>query len=138
MSFRQIISLFFSMAVFTSIIISCGSSDPPPAPLALFEPEIVSDPDSFSFQATETENVTAAISYTWSNIGVQATVDHSSVVTAGTAVVKIYDSLDSLVYDSGLLASANESSTIGVAGDWTIIVTLSRCYGTLNFRVQKL
>ena len=118
-------------------VIGCNSASPTD-PLANFQPEIVNNADNFSFQATAIENVTAVISYNWSNSGTQATINHSSVVDSGTAVVAIYDNNDSLVYTNGLVASLNEPSSVGVAGTWRIVVTLVNVYGTLNFTSQML
>ena len=118
------------------LIAGCGSD--PAAPLSAFQPEIVNNPDSFAFQATGLSGVTATVSYDWQNSGTRASVDHSSTVTAGTAEVRIYDANDSLMYSSGLLASGTEQTTAGAAGTWRIVVVLTGCEGTLNFRAQKL
>ena len=120
------------------LILGCGSSNPPAAPLSAFQPEIINTADNFQFQATGTQNVSATVSYVWSNSGTRATVNHSSVVDSGTATVWIYDANDSLVYTNGLVASLNEPTQTGVAGNWRIRVTLNQCYGTLNFRAQML
>lgn len=122
--------------VLVSMAVGCGS-DKPSAPLAAFSPEIVNNTDNFSFQATDTRNVTTTVQYTWSNSGNQATIDHSSALSSGIASIVLLDANGTEVYQSGLLASGTPSSLVGVAGDWTIRVTLSHCYGTLNFRVQK-
>jgi len=120
------------------VILGCGSSNPPVSPLAPFQPEIFNNPDNFSFQATAIENVSTTVIYNWSNSGAQATVNHSSVVDSGTAVLTIYDANDSLVYSNGLAASLNEPTSAGLAGSWRIRVQLTNCYGTLNFTTQKL
>lgn len=120
------------------VILSCNSSNPPVNPLAPFQPEIFNNPDNFSFQATAVENVSATVIYNWSNSGAQATVNHSSTVDSGTAVLTIYDANDSLVYTNGLATSLNEPTSAGIAGSWRIRVVLTNCYGTLNFTTQKL
>ena len=117
--------------------IGCGN-DSKSTSLAPFQPEIVNVQDNFSFQATGVENVSTTLTYTWQNSGSQATIDHSSVVTDGTASVTIYDTNDSLMYTRGLVASGSEPSAVGQTGAWRIVVTLANCSGTLNFRVQKM
>lgn len=114
----------------------CGSDSKPSAPLSAFQPEIVNNPDNFSFQATGTENVTYSRDYTWSNSGTQASINHSSAVDSGTTLITLFDANGTQVYQSNMLASGTPSSSAGVAGNWTIRVNLTNCYGTLNFAVQ--
>lgn len=136
---RLIQTLMLLVAVLAVIVVAgCGSDNKPASALAPFQPEIVNNPDNFQFQATNVRNVTTTVTYNWSNSGAQATVNHSSTVTGGNVGVTIYDANDSLVYTSPLVASANEPSTAGLAGIWRIVVNLTNCDGTLNFRVQML
>jgi hypothetical protein len=121
-----------------SFAIGSGCGSKPTQPLAGFQPEIVNNPDNFAFQATAVKNVTATLQYTWSNSGTRATVNHSSVVNLGSAVVQIYDANNIEVYSNALLPSGTLSTAVGVTGNWTIKVTLTKVYGTLNFRVQML
>jgi len=116
-------------------MLGCSNSTNPLAP---FQPQISNSPDNFQFQATGLQNVNANVSYNWSNSGSQATVNHSSTVNSGTAMLFIYDANDSLVYSSALVASLNEPTQAGLTGTWKVRVTLTNCYGTLNFRAQKL
>jgi len=125
-------TLFFGV-----LALGCGSSNPA-APLSAFQPQIANNPDNFQFQATAVQNVTAVVQYTWSNSGAQATINHSSAIDSGTAVVQVLDANNTEVYNSALLASGTPATTAGVAGNWTIKVTLTRIYGTLNFRAQML
>jgi hypothetical protein len=124
------------VTLFTVLMVGCGSDSKPPAPLSAFQPEIVNNPDNFSFQATGTENVTYSQDYSWSNSGTMASIDHSSAVDSGTTLITLFDANGTQVYQSSMLASGTPSSSAGVAGDWTIRVNLTNCYGTLNFRVQ--
>jgi hypothetical protein len=119
-------------------LLSCGSNTNPTDPLAQFQPQISNSPDDFQFQATAIENVSATVNYSWSNTGSQGTVNHSSTVDSGTATLYIYDANDTLVYSNGLAASLNEPTQSGLTGNWRVRVVLTNCYGTLNFRVQKL
>ena len=119
-------------------VVGCGGSNNGTAPLAAFQPEIINVADAFQFQATNVENVTTIVSYPWSNSLTQATINHSSVLTGGTATVSIFDNDSTLVYTSGLVASLNEASSAGTAGTWYVTVQLVNVSGTLNFRVESL
>lgn len=103
-----------------------------------FQPQVANLADNFQFQTTGITNITQTLQYTWSNSGMLASINHSSAVTAGTATLTIKDANGTQVY-SGALASSGTVTTSpsGVAGNWTIIVTLTNVSGTLNFRVQK-
>ncbi|HEU5260667.1 MAG TPA: hypothetical protein VFU41_04480 [Gemmatimonadales bacterium] len=115
------------------LLLACGSD-----PLAPFQPEINNAPDNFQFQATGLTGVTTTAQYAWQNTGTQATVNHSSTVTGGSATLTIKDANGTQVYTGALVASGNPTTSAGVAGAWTISVQLSNTRGTLNFRVQKL
>ena len=121
-----------------TISMGCGGSTPPPAPLANFQPEIVNNADNFQFQATAVENVSTVVQYSWSNSGSQASINHSSAVDSGTAVVQLFDDNMVEVYNSALLASGTPATSAGTSGNWRIRVTLTNVYGTLHFRAQKL
>ena len=70
--------------------------------------------------------------------GTRATVNHATVTTAGATLLVIKDGTGTTVYSKALSASLNEPTGTGVAGTWTIQLTLSNFSGTLNFRAQKL
>ncbi len=128
-----ILSLLFAL-----LAIGCSSSNPPSVPLSNFSPEIVNNIDAFSFQITNGENITTTVEYSWENTGTQATIDHSTTTTAGTASIVIFDADSAQVYTNGLVASANEPTTVGTAGTWKIRVSFVNYSGTANFRLQKL
>ena len=114
------------------VLLACSDS------LAPFQPEIANNPDNFQFQATGLTGVTTTVQYTWQNSGAQATVNHSSAITGGSATLTIRDANNTQVYSGALVASGTPTTATGVAGAWTIIVQLSNTRGTLNFRVEKL
>jgi len=120
-------------AVSLLLAAGCGSDA-----LAPFQPQINNAPDNFQFQATGLTTVTTTVQYAWSNTGTAATVNHSSSVTGGSATLTIRDANGTQVYSGALLASANPTTSAGVAGAWTIRVDLVSTSGTLNFRVQKV
>lgn len=107
-------------------------------PLAPFQPEITSATDNFQFQATGVSAVTTTLTYTWTNTGTQATVNHATTTSAGSAVLTIRDAGGTVVYEKALTPSLNEPTAIGGSGDWTIQLRLTNYSGTLNFRAEKL
>ncbi len=127
-----------AILIIALIAIGCSSSSLPVAPLANFSPEIVNNVDAFSFQITNGENITTTVEYAWENTGTQATINHSTTTTAGTATMIVYDADSAQVYTNGLVASANEPSSVGTAGTWRIRVTFVNYSGTSNFSLQKL
>ncbi len=125
----------FALGVGTLLTVTqCSSNNT----LAPFQPEIVSTADNFQLQATGVSDRTATLNYSWSNSGTQATVNHSTTTTAGSARVVIKDADGTTVYDSALSASLNETTSAGTTGTWTIQLILSHYSGSLNFRVQKV
>ncbi|WP_411281255.1 hypothetical protein [Gemmatimonas sp.] len=122
------------------VMAACGS-DPlgPGDPLGAFQPEISNAADNFSLQATGVTNVTTTINYTWANSGTRATINHSTTTRAGSTLLVIKDANGATVYSKALSPSLNEpTSPVGVAGRWSVQLTLTNYSGTLNFRAQKL
>ena len=133
-----VLNMAIALVAALTLTVGCGSDSNPNASLNAFQPEIVNGVDAFSFQATAIENVSATMVYTWQNSGQQATINHSSTVDSGSVVVTMTDDAGAQVYTNPLVASLNEPTTSGTAGNWTITVTLTNVYGTLNFRADKL
>jgi len=121
----------FAMAALAFALLGCDDA------LAPFQPEITNAPDNFQFQATGLTGVTTVVQYTWQNTGTAATVNHSSAVTGGSALLIIRDAAGTQVYSGNLIPSGTPTTSSGVAGAWTIHVGLTNTGGTLNFRVQK-
>lgn len=122
-----------SLAVLAALV-ACSNNS-----LAPFQPQISNVADNFQAQATGVTNVTTTLSYSWSNSGTQATINHSTTTTAGTTLLVIKDNAGTTVYSKALSPSLNEAtSPVGVAGTWTVQLTLTGYSGTLNFRAQKL
>ncbi len=108
-------------------------------PLAPYQPEVNNVADNFALQATGVANVTATQSYTWANSGTRATINHSTTTQSGTTLFVIKDASGTTVYSKALSPSLNEPTVPGgVAGNWTLQLTLANYTGTMNFRVQKL
>lgn len=102
------------------------------------QPQVVNVQDSFSFQITGASNITQTLQYTWANSGTRATINHSSAITGGTAIVTFKDNAGTTVYSNALLSTGTVQSSVGTAGSWTIIITLTNVSGTINFTAQKL
>ena len=84
-------------------------------------------------------NVSTTVNYTWANSGTRATINHSTTTQAGSTLLVIKDANGATVYSKALSPSLNEpTSPVGVAGSWSVQLTLTNYSGTLNFRAQKL
>lgn len=126
---------FIPVLALTILLGGCGKKS---NPIAAFEPEVVNNQDAFQFQITDASHVNTTLTYSWDNTGSQATVDHSTVVNEGSAVIVVLDADGTQVYSSGLKASANESTSAGTPGTWSVGVSFSNYSGTANFRLEKL
>jgi hypothetical protein len=125
-------------AVGVAVLLAVGGAACSSNPLEPFHPEITNATDNFQLQATAVTGVTSTQTYSWSNTGMRATVNHSTTTTAGTALLTIRDGAGTIVYTKALVPSLNEVTGVGTAGTWTIVLTLTAYSGTLNFRAQKL
>lgn len=124
-------------ALLTAALMLAGCTDSN-NPVSAFEPEIINNADAFQFQITDASNVTTTLNYEWINSLTQATIDHSTAITKGTATVEIFDADSTQVYTSPLLASGVEETLAGTSGAWFIKVTFADFSGTVNFRIEKL
>ncbi|MBC7564125.1 MAG: hypothetical protein H7305_14555 [Gemmatimonadaceae bacterium] len=121
-------------SVMAFAIAACGGSDP----LAPFQPEVSNVAENFALQATGVANVTTTKTYTWANSGTRASINHSTTTQSGSTLLVIKDAAGTTVYSKALSPSLNEvTSPAGVAGNWTVQVTLTNYTGTLNFRAQR-
>ncbi len=107
-------------------------------PLGPYQPEVNNATDNFQLQATGVQSVSHVRTYTWTNTGTRATVNHSTTTNAGNAHITIRDAAGIQVYDADLVPSLNVPTATGTAGAWRIELRLTGYSGTLNFRVQKL
>ena len=117
------------------LVAGCGGGGNALAPQ--FQPQVANLPDNFQFQTTGITNITQTLQYTWKNTGQLASINHSSAVSAGTATLTIRDHAGTQVYSGAMVSSGTVMCSSGVAGDWTIVITLTNVSATLNFRVQK-
>lgn len=115
-------------------VAACGSD-----PVSPIQPEVSNAADNFAFQATRLTNVSTTLTYTWANSGTRATINHSTTTQAGSTLLVIKDANGTTVYSKALSPSLNEpTSPVGVAGNWSVRLTLTNYTGTMNFRAQKL
>lgn len=136
---KNLITLSICAVLLAALVsFGCGTTSKPSNSIAAFEPEVINNEDAFQFQITDGENVDAVLDYSWSNSGTQATIDHSTVTLEGSATLLLFDADSSQVYTSDLLASANQPSSAGSPGLWTVRIVLNNFSGTANFSTEKL
>ena len=137
MTYHRFPALPWRRACTSALLVAAAacSSDP----LSPFQPEISNAADNFALQATALTNVSTTVNYTWANAGTRATINHSTTTQAGSTLLVIKDATGATVYSKALSPSLNEAtSPVGVAGSWSVQLTLTNYSGTLNFRAQKL
>lgn len=101
------------------------------------QPEIANVQDDFQFQASNLNDTTQTLTYTWPNTGTTANVNQSGQISGGTATLTIRDGSGTQVYTRSLATTGTFTSASGTSGNWRIEVRLDSVTGTVNFRVQK-
>lgn len=83
--------------------------------------------DAFHWQASSLADVTDTETYSWAVTTTMASVNHSNAALSGTATVTVTDADGTQVYTAALSDASNGDAvtTAGVAGTWTVVVTLS-------------
>jgi len=115
-------------------LVACSDSPTSPG----VQPQITNLTDDFAYQVTDVQNYSSTDSYGWQNTGTDATVDHSTSLTGGSATLIILDATGTQVYSRPLDQSGSFATATGTAGSWTIrIVYASTTSPAVNFRVQK-
>lgn len=110
---------------------ACKKSD------TTFHPQVTNNPDNFTFQASNSTNLSSTYDYSWTNSGQAAQITVNSSVTTGTADVVIYDAANSQVYTGDIQTNGSFMTSTGTAGTWRIHVVLSGANGTVTFNVVK-
>lgn len=128
-------SLLAATATIGLVVLASGCGKDPVSPGRDWQ--VNNAPDTFQFQASSMENYTKSMQYIWTNSGTTASVDQSCSVTDGTAMLSIRDANGTQVYSRNLGQNGSFPTAAGVAGTWTLTVSLSKTTGTLNFRAQK-
>lgn len=112
-----------------------GCSDSATAPG--IQPEIINQPGNFEYQVSDVQGYTGTLSYSWQNNGVQANVDQSTTVSAGSVTLRILDGTGVQVYSRSLAENGSFPTTAGQAGTWTVRVIYSGAVApVVNFRAQ--
>lgn len=101
------------------------------------QPQVGNNTDNFQFQASNLSQTTQALTYTWTNTGTIADVNHSGRIDTGDATLTLRDGTGNQVYTRSLRSTGTFASARGTAGQWRIDVQITDVTGTLNFRVQK-
>ena len=101
------------------------------------QPEVNNQTDTFQWQVTAMENISQTLTYTWQNTGTTANVNQSPALSGGSASLVIEDASGTEVYSRSFSQSGTFTTDSGLAGAWTIRVTISSASGALNFRVEK-
>jgi len=126
------------LAVFATLAIMGCSDKKTTNPLSNFSPEIINNPDAFEFQISNAENVTTVVNYSWENSGTAASIDQSCAITAGTAVITVFDADNVQVYTSDLSVGGSHQTDTGASGMWNISVSFQDVDGTVNFRAETM
>jgi len=124
-----------ALLVLLAAISACGGGSNPIAPQ--FQPEVINNVDSFSFQVTGVQNASSTLNYSWQNSGTTATVNQSASISGGSATLVILDAGGTQVYSRSLSQNGTFVTTAGTTGLWTIRVVFSGTNGTVNFRSDK-
>ena len=132
----KILSSWCAILAFFTIFAMPGCSDSDPISPGI-QPEIINGTQSFEFQISAVQNFSGSFSYTWNNASNFASVDHSSAVSGGSALLTIKDSTGEVVYSRSLAEDGSFATATGVAGDWILTVTLTGTSGDLNFRAEE-
>jgi hypothetical protein len=125
-----------ALLVLLAAISACGSSSNPIAPQ--FQPQVINNVDSFSFQVTGVQNASSTLNYSWQNSGTMATVNQSASISGGSVTLVILDASGTQVYSRSLSANGTFVTTAGTTGVWTIRIVFSGANGTVNFRSDKV
>jgi hypothetical protein len=126
--------LTLSALALAMLTAACGSNN---VLAPQYQPQVVNTPNvAFSFQATGLQNVSDALTYTWSASSGSIVIHPATNTTAGTITLNIKDAAGAVIYNGTVPASGDITPPTGVAGAWKISVTLANYTGTINFAVQ--
>jgi len=121
--------------VTVSLGVACGSAT---SPFDLFQPVVTSATDTFQLKASNYTNISASKSWAWQNTGTRAAVTETMNEADGNAHITIRDASGAVVYSGDFTNTLSDSTTAGVAGSWSVQLTLTHFSGGFDFRAQKL
>ena len=117
-----------TVLVLLAAISACGGgSSNPIAPQ--FQPEVINNADSFSFQVTGVQNASSTLTYTWQNTGTTATVNAFPEVA--DVMVRILTEEGAAMLDNlehGRLAAKPQQYLTNADWWWGIVQEHSKVY----------
>lgn len=122
--------LFIALIVLTG----CGDSNPTNS----FEPSVLNTTDEFTFRASNVYVVTTRLTYSWTNTGATASIEHVSGRSGGTGTLIVLDADGTQVYQSEFKSSGTDVTIAGNPGEWSVIVDLDEYSGSIYFRMLKV
>lgn len=126
---RTVVALAFAL-----LASGCGGDN---AVAPQYQPQIVNTPNvMFSFQATGLQDITDALSYTFSVSSGSVVIHPSTATTSGTITLTIKDASGAVVYNGTVPSSGDITPPAGDPGAWKISLSLANYTGTVNFEVQ--
>jgi hypothetical protein len=102
-----------------------------------FEPQVINQIDNFQLAAPGLKNLTRTVRFAWLNTGTRASVTQASLITSGSATLRVQDAPGAEVFSNDLSATGAFLTRTGVSGAWTIEIMLTNASGNVSFRVQK-
>jgi hypothetical protein len=102
-------------------------------------PVLVNQTDNFSYQASNLDNANQTLTWTWTNTGSSAIIEHNSLVPHGITQMTIRDAAGKVVYDLNiqLIYQETQNTDSGTPGAWTIELALYGTTGELNFSLTN-
>ena len=101
------------------------------------DPGVIIAVDSFQFWATNMDDTTVALSYSWPNAGTQATVEQTSSITAGAATLIVFDADSTQVHTRSLTENGDFVTASGVPGVWTVHIGFTGMSGNTLVRLKR-
>ena len=98
-------------------------------------PILVNQTDNFSYSAGNLDNVNQTLTWTWTNTGSSAIIQHNSLVPHGITQMTVRDAAGTVVYDLNiqLIYQETQNTNAGTPGAWTIELGMYGTTGDLDF-----
>ena len=94
-------------------------------------------PDQFTFSVTALDEVTDGRRYLWTVTGPRITVDVTSGITSGSAVLQIRGGDAQVVYSEDIRDAIDTLTVPNVLGQWQIDVVLEKATGEFSFALAR-
>jgi hypothetical protein len=100
-------------------------------------PVLVLKTDTLSYRADGLDNVHQTLSWSWTNTGTRAEINHNSLVPHGITQLTIRDGAGTVVYDLNiqLIYQEVQHTDSGAAGTWTVDLAMYGTTGDLDFMI---